>query len=114
MELTIKKDASESYFIRHPEFSYAIFSISETGDLMINSDWGQSNFAWRSFGEVGMANFKQFLSELNEGYWKIKMEYNMSYLKCPKAVINHFTKNVWPIFQILQAEFKKELTPVNT
>src|SRR4051812_2767048 len=111
METTVIKSKSESYFIRHPQHSYAIFSISENGDLMCNSDYGQANFSWRSFGDTGLENFKKFLTELDEGYWKGKMDYNFSYMGVKKMVVNNFTKNVWPLFQLLCEEFKKELQP---
>jgi len=106
---------TESYYISDPKHSFAIMAISEKGDLFINGDWGNSNFAWRSYGpENSLRAFKRFLIGLDEGYWKGKMEHNLHYMSVKKTVIKHFVDNTWPLFKILQQELKKELetTPV--
>ena len=111
METKVLKQEAEAYYISHPQYSYAIFSIGEKGDLFINGDWGQSNFAWRSFGaEQNLIEFKKFLIGLNEDYWKGKMEYNLNYMQVKKQVIKHFVENTWPLFQLLQEELKNQLS----
>jgi hypothetical protein len=106
-EPIINQQASESYYISHPEHSFAIFAISENGDLFINGDWGQSNFAWRSYGvEKSLTAFKAFLCDLDEGYWKGKMQYNLGYMDVKKIVVKNFVEHTWPLFQILQQHIK--------
>lgn len=105
-EITLIKSDAQTYYIRHPEHSYAIFMINDKGDLMINSDWGISCYAWRSYA----GTFKQFLIDLNESYWKQKMQYNLNAItrRIPKRDLDRFTDNVWPIFQELQKILKSE------
>lgn len=108
--MTITKQASESYYISHPDHSFAIMAITENGDLFINGNWGQSNFAWRSYGsEKSLEAFKEFLVDLNEGYWKGKMQYNLGYMDVKKVVVKNFVEHTWPLFQLLQDELKKQL-----
>ncbi len=108
----IKKNNAESWYISTPEHSYAIFCITDEGDLMINSDWGMSCFAWRSFGP---RPFKEFLSKVNESYWKGKMGTQAhSYMGIKRTAVKQFVDNVWPLFQILQTELKKSPNPSQT
>lgn len=109
--MIINKQESESYYISHPDHSFAIFAISENGDLFINGDWGQSNFAWRSYGaEKSLEAFKRFLVGLNEDYWKGKMQYNLGFMDVKKIVVKNFVDHTWPLFKILQDHIKENLT----
>jgi hypothetical protein len=57
----MKKSISERYEIRWPgEFTWAYITISEDGDFNAQSDYGNYQYAWRSFGE----DFKQFLIKI--------------------------------------------------
>jgi len=108
-EPIVRKQAAESYYVSHLDHSFGIFAISENGDLFINGDWGQSNFAWRSFAaEKTIEAFREFLIGLDEGYWKSKMEYNLGYMDIKKVVVKNFVDHTWPLFQMLQDELKKQ------
>lgn len=110
METTfIQKQIADSYYIKHPSCGWAVFMISETGDFMVNSDFGTSTFAWRHSGGKGLSEIKQFLTELNEDYWKGKLEYNLNYMGCKKSQIKNFLNHIWPAFEYLQGQLKIEL-----
>jgi len=104
-ELKYWKNKAESYYINHPTQSFAIIMINEVGDLMINSDWGILNNAWRQANP----DFKTFLAGLDEGYWKQKMSYNLNNMRFPKKEVKRTVDNVWPIFVVFQDLLKREL-----
>ena len=113
MELAITKQQAEQYYVTHPNHSFAMICISEAGDLFINGDWGQSNFAWRVFAqEKTLLNFKRFLVDINSGYWKSKMQYNMAFMDIKKVYIKRFVDNTWPIFEVFQQQLEKELAEI--
>lgn len=117
MESNIIQQLAESYYISHPEHSYAIFQISEKGDFAINSDYGISSFAWRSFGQgQTMDEFKKFLISLDEHYWKGKMQYNLNYMQANKSNITAFLNHVYPLFKDFQKHLKanQTLTTIST
>lgn len=110
--MSIIKQEAESYYISDPQHSFANFAISAQGDLFINGDWGQSNFAWRSYAaEKSLESFKSFLADLNEDYWKSKMEYNLGFMDVKKRVVENFVDHTWPLFQILQQHLKEQAQP---
>lgn len=65
---------AESFYLRHPQFSWALICITEKGDLFINSDWGTFGTAWRSFG----TDFKAFLISINTDYLIGNFETNIN------------------------------------
>jgi len=103
--MKISKLESETYYLDHPKHSYAIMTITSKGDFMVNSDWGFGSYAWRSCGST-LNEVKDFLSSLDEGYFKGKMQHNFQYMGVKKIFIKKFVDNLWPIFQDLQKEFK--------
>lgn len=110
MEVTTQQ--AQQYYVTHPNHSFAMFCISEAGDLFVNGDYGQSNFAWRSFNSRDgktLKSFKEFLCSIEEGYWKGKMEHNMNFMEIKKGRVRAFVDNTWPLFKLLQEHLKSEL-----
>lgn len=105
LDYEVKIQVAQQYYIKSRKHSWAIFMVSEVGDLMINSDWGICNFGWRSFG----GSFKEFLVGLEESYWKGKMEYNLNNYGVPKKFQKRTVDNVYHLFAILQTVLKEEI-----
>jgi len=70
----MERQSAESFYLRHEKYSWALFCITEKGDLFINSDWGTFGTAWRSFG----ADFKEFLISINTDYLIGNLEQNIN------------------------------------
>jgi hypothetical protein len=83
-----------------------------TSDGMFASvtDYGNLSYSWRAFGD---GDFRQFLCELNVGYFGTKMYTGMSYIlhtkKCEQACDLFAEKILPPLQKILKAELEKEL-----
>ena len=58
LEFKYSKSVSETYHLKVPgDFAWANITINSNGDLNIQSDYGNYNYAWRAFGD----SFKKFL-----------------------------------------------------
>lgn len=104
---------SKSYTLR-TENGHWLAQIVITSDGMFSSvtDWGNFSFAWRSFGEKSLDNFKKFLTELDVSYFGTKIFTGMSYVlhtrKC-EAACHRFAGEILPALQLaLQQELKTD------
>lgn len=77
--------------------------LTSDGAFMAITDWGNFNFAWRSYGN----NFKEFICNLNTSYFAGKMCEGMSYVafsrKIDKAA-EIFSEKILPALQIVLKE----------
>lgn len=105
VEVTVKKNSAQTYYISHPDFSYGIFCFNDAGDLFLNSDWGMYGFAWRAYG----ADFKTFLARTNADYIYDKFDSNSRYL-FSKGLPKHTRKPVTALLTALIDTLKSELS----
>lgn len=102
IEVKIKTEKAQTWYISHPKFSYGIFCLNDSGDLFLNSDWGMYGFAWRSYGD----DFKEFLAQTNADYIVGKFDTNMRYLHSkgmPKHCVKPVTELVNAFIQALKS-----------
>lgn len=104
METTVIKSAADVYYIQHPGLSFAMFSVGEKGDLMINSDWGIFACAWRAYS----GTFKEFLIGIDEHYFAGNIERQHGIFNRTRITKTRLEK-VQELFKLLQVELRKEL-----
>jgi hypothetical protein len=69
MKTGFKKNTASTFYIDTPETSWAVFTYSSNGDLVLASDWGTYTCRWRAFGD----DFEQFLTGLTSEYFVGKL-----------------------------------------
>lgn len=98
---------SKSYTLKDDN-GHWLGQIVLTSDGLIASvtDWGNLSFAWRSFGK---RDFREFLCELNVGYFGDKMFSGIAYIAHSKKVESACRTYAEKILPALQKTLKTEL-----
>jgi hypothetical protein len=80
-----------------------------TSDGMISgvTEWGNLSFAWRSFGEKTLDNFKDFLLRIDCGYFSTKMFQGISYICHTEKVSSACDRYAMHILPALQKYLKE-------
>lgn len=100
-----KQVTAKSYTLRGDNGEW-LGQVVLTSDGMFASvtDYGNLSYCWRSFGD---RDFRQFICELNVGYFGTKMYTGMGYIlsgkKCEKAC-DRFAEMILPPLQKLLRE----------
>lgn len=83
--------------------------LTSDGALMIISDYGNFNYAWRNIGKVG---FREFIISLTVDYFASKMYNGISYIANGRKIeqaAKRFAEHVLPALKkALQEEIAKE------
>lgn len=73
----VEKTTAERYHIRFDAFGWATIVISDQGDMLINSDWGDWCYTWGGGPSYwGKKNFKEFLVSSSPDYLGAKLGYD--------------------------------------
>lgn len=100
---------TESYTLRTKNGDWlGQIVITSDGAFMSITDYGNLNYAWRSFGD----NFKEFLIDLNVSYFASKM-FNgiadISHTRNTEKACERFAEKILPPLQdILRKELEKQ------
>lgn len=105
----VEKQLADAYHIDSMKHSWAVIMVSEKGDLMINSDYGNFAYAWRSYGGK---EFKHFLTTINIDYLIGKLETSANYLKSgkPYRMPKYIQDAMAEYFNLLKEQLKSEIS----
>lgn len=84
--------------------------ISSDGAYTSITDYGNFNFAWRSFGQ---GDFREFLLGLDEDYFSSKMIQGISYLVYNNSIKKQCEFYTSIVLPLLKEELKKDLNKDN-
>ena len=107
----MEKVTAESYTLRREDGQW-LGQVVITSDGMFGSvtDWGNFSFAWRS---IGTRTFKEFLCQLNIGYFGSKMYQGINYIASTRKVEHACDKFAVEILPALQKVLRAELALEN-
>lgn len=102
-EVLVFKDTAQVYEFKQGD-DITKFAFTASGTLFIYSKHGRTGAHFASPG-----NMRHLIVNLKQVEFNVAIIENFVADLVPKRQIDFFTTNVWPIFQLLQAEIKKEL-----
>lgn len=106
-----QKITAKSYTLQNENGSWlGQVVLTSDGAFMAITDWGNFNFAWRSYQTL--PKFKEFIMRLEPCYFANKMVEGMQYViygKKVQAAAERFAERVLPKLQeVLKQEIKEE------
>ena len=103
---------TQSYTLRNDNGSWlGQIVLTSDGAFMAITDWGNFNFAWRSYQTL--KNFKEFIIRLEPCYFANKMVEGMQYIvfgRKIQAAAERFAERVLPKLQeVLKQEMEEKV-----
>ena len=101
-----KKITAESYTLETENGGWlGQVILTSDGAFMAITDYGNFNYAWRSFGD----NFKEFICNLNTSYFADKMCAGMAYVAYGRKIEKSAERFSEKILPALQKVLKEEI-----
>lgn len=98
---------AKSYMLRTENGGWlAQIVLTEDGMFASVTDWGNLSYAWRSFGDT---DFREFISNLNTGYFATKLTTGLSYIIYDRKIAKQCNLFAEKILPPLQKVLKEEL-----
>ena len=105
--MTMAETYAESITLKTPEGGWlGQIVLTSNGMFASVTDWGNYSYAWRGY----TGTFKEFLLQVNEGYFADKMVQGFAYQRTPtkddKRSAKQFAEKILPA---LQEHLRKEI-----